>query len=81
MGQVSFEEGRREIVSLLEAGKEEFDKGNPLAALSIIFEAQCVLSEILQSEMERAEGTALIAAAAVRSPEIRLADIGADLLH
>jgi hypothetical protein len=79
MGQVSFEDGRKEVVSLLQAGKEEFDKGNPLAGLSIIFEAQCVLSELFQREMEKAEGKALIAAAAGRCTELWPA--GSDLLH
>jgi hypothetical protein len=81
MGYFSFEERRQEIVSLLEAGKEEFDKGNPLAALSIIFEAQCVLSEMLQSEMEKAEGSAAAVAASECCSGLCPTNIGSDLLH
>jgi len=55
MARLSFEEGRKEIVSLLQAGKEEFDGGNRFAALSILLEALCALSELFQSEMEKTE--------------------------
>ena len=68
MTRFSFEEGRKEITLLLEAGKEEFDKGNPLAALSSLFEAQCVLGEIFQGEIEKIEGSAST-------------DIGSKVLH
>jgi hypothetical protein len=61
MTRLSFEEGRKEINLLLEAGKEEFDSGNSLAALSILFEAQFLLSELLQSELERVEVSGPIA--------------------
>jgi hypothetical protein len=81
MEYFSFEERRKEIVSLLEAGKEEFDKGNPLAALSIIFEAQCVLSETFQREMEKAEGSAATVAASECCSDVCPTNIGSDLLH
>jgi hypothetical protein len=55
MSRLSFDEGREEVVSLLQAGKEEFDSGNRFVALSILLEAQCALSEMLQSEIESAE--------------------------
>ena len=58
MARISLEEGREEIALLLKAGENEFDNGNPLVALSILFETQCLLSEILQSEMEKVEGSA-----------------------
>lgn len=58
MARFSLEEGRKEIALLLEVGKEELDNDNPLGALSILFEAQCVLSEIVQAEMEKVEGSA-----------------------
>jgi hypothetical protein len=53
MARLSFEEGRKEIVSLLQAGKEEFESGNQFLALAILLEAQCALSEIFQNEMEK----------------------------
>jgi hypothetical protein len=81
MGYFSFEDGHKEIVSLLEAGKEEFDKGNPLGALSIIFEAQCVLSEMLQTEMEKAEESAAIVAASECRADLCPTNRGSDLLH
>jgi hypothetical protein len=62
MARILVEEGCKEIALLLEAGKEEFDNGNPLVALSILIEAQCTLSEIIQSEMKKVDGSALIAA-------------------
>ena len=62
MARFSFEEGRKEIALLLEASEKEFDNGSPLVALSILFEAQGALSEILQSEMEKAEGSGSTAA-------------------
>jgi hypothetical protein len=46
----------REIVSLLETGSEEFKKGNASAGLSILFEAQCLLSEIVQRQAEMMQG-------------------------
>ena len=55
MARLSFEEGRKEIVSLLQAGKEEFDNGNRLHALLILFEAHCALGEMFQSQMEEVE--------------------------
>lgn len=55
MRRSSFEDARREIVSLLQAGQEEFDNGNRVAGLSILLEAQIVFSEVFQSEMEKAE--------------------------
>jgi hypothetical protein len=55
MARLSFKEGRQQIVSLLEAGEEEFDKGNRFAALTVLLEAQSVLSEIFQSEIEKIE--------------------------
>jgi len=48
----------REIVSLLETGGEEFRKGNPSAGMSILFEAQCLLSEIVQRQAEMMQGSA-----------------------
>ena len=59
MARLSFKEGRQEIVSLLEVGEEEFEKGNKFAALTVLLEAQCALSEIFQSEIERIEGGSL----------------------
>jgi hypothetical protein len=55
MVRLSFDEGREEIVSLLQAGMEEFDSGNRFAALLILLEAQCALSEMFQNEIENAE--------------------------
>ncbi len=46
----------REVVSLLETGSEEFDKGNASASLSILFEAQCLLGEIVQRQAEMMQG-------------------------
>ena len=48
----------REVVSLLETGSEEFKKGNASAGLSILFEAQCLLSEIVQRQAEMMQGSA-----------------------
>jgi hypothetical protein len=48
-----FEESHQEIVSLLQAGKEEFDRGNQCAGLSILLEAQCALTDAFQREMEK----------------------------
>ena len=79
-GAFVVEEGRKEIASLLEAGKEEFDNGNRLVALSILFEAQCVLGEMFQNEMER-EGAASIVAAPECCAEGCPVDISSDLLH
>jgi hypothetical protein len=53
MSRLSFEEGQKEIVSLLQAGKEEFDSGNRFGALSILFEAQCAIGELFQRELEQ----------------------------
>ena len=50
----------REIVSLLETGSEEFKKGNASAGLSILFEAQCLLSEIVQRQAEMMQGPASV---------------------
>ena len=62
MARMSFDEGRKEIASLLETGKEEFDNGNQLVALSLLLEAQCVLNEMFQNEMENAHGSAAVEA-------------------
>ena len=48
----------REIVSLLETGSEEFKKGNASTALSILFEAQCLLSEVVQRQVEVMQASA-----------------------
>jgi hypothetical protein len=48
----------REIVSLLETGSEEFEKGNASAGLSILFEAQGLLSEVVQRQAEMMQGPA-----------------------
>jgi hypothetical protein len=71
MARLSFEEGRKEIISLLQAGKEEFDGGNQFGALSILLEAQCALNEMLQNEMEKTGP----------DTEIPSADVGLRLLH
>ncbi len=42
----------REVMSLLETGSEELEKGNASAGLSILFEAQCFLGEIVQRQAE-----------------------------
>jgi len=42
----------REVMSLLETGSEELEKGNASVGLSILFEAQCLLSEIVQRQAE-----------------------------
>lgn len=55
MSRLSFREGRQEIVSLLEAGEEEFDRGNKFAALTVLLEAQGALSEMFQTEIEKIE--------------------------
>lgn len=52
MVRLSFDEGREEIVSLLQAGMEEFGSGNRFVALLILLEAQCTLSEMMQNEMK-----------------------------
>jgi hypothetical protein len=70
MKRMSFEEGRKEIASLLRAGKEEFDDGNRSLALSMLFEAQCALSEMFQSQAEEAERI-----------EFLSANVGLKLLH
>jgi len=81
MARISLEEGREEIALLLEAGENEFDNGNPLVALSILFETQCLLSEILQSEMEKVEGSASTVAASRRGAEVCTIDIRSKRLH
>jgi hypothetical protein len=48
----------REVVSLLETGSEELEKGNASAGLSILFEAQCLLNEIVQRQAEMMQGPA-----------------------
>jgi hypothetical protein len=52
--RLSFE-GHREIVSLLEASGQEFEKGNKFAALRVLLEAQSALSEMFQTEIEQIE--------------------------
>ncbi len=59
MSRLSFKEGRQEIVSLLEVGEEEFERGNKFAALRVLLEAQSALSEIFQSEIEKIECSSL----------------------
>jgi hypothetical protein len=59
MARLSFKEGRQEIVSLLEVGEEEFERGNKFAGLTVSLEAQGALSEIFQSEIERIESSNL----------------------
>ena len=54
MAYLSLEEGREEIALLLEYGTKEFDNGRPLVALSMLFEAQSALNEMLQNAMEEA---------------------------
>ncbi len=54
MAYLSLEEGREEIALLLEYGTKEFDNGDPLAALSMLFEAQFALNEMLQNAMAEA---------------------------
>ncbi|HXD14150.1 MAG TPA: hypothetical protein VNU65_08225 [Xanthobacteraceae bacterium] len=81
MARLSLEEGRKEVGLLLEVGEKEFDSGNPLGALSMLFEAQCALSEILQSEMEKAEGSGLTVGASRCCAEIRTIGITSKLLH
>ncbi len=49
-----FEQGREEVTSLLECGNEEFNNGDPLVALSMLFEAQFALNEMVQNAMEKA---------------------------
>jgi len=48
----------REIALLLETGSEEFKKGNSSRGLSILFEAQCLLSEVVQRQVEMMQGPA-----------------------
>jgi hypothetical protein len=60
--RMSFDDARREIASLLETGKEEFDNGNQLVALSLLLEARCVFNEMFQSEMENAHRSAAVEA-------------------
>jgi hypothetical protein len=55
MSRLSFEEGRLEVISLLEAGQEQFERGNKFAALTVLLEAQGALSEMFQSEIEKIE--------------------------
>ena len=54
MAHLSFEESREEITSLLEHGNKEFEHGRPIIALSMLFEAQFALNEMLQNAMEEA---------------------------
>jgi hypothetical protein len=81
MARFSLEEGREEIGLLLEAGEKEFDSGNPLVALSILFEAQCALSEILQSEMEKVEGSASTVGKPKSWADMCTINISSKLLH
>jgi hypothetical protein len=81
MARFSLEEGRKEIALLLEAGEKEFDNGNPLVALSILFEAQGALSEILQSEMEKVEGSASTVATSRCCADLCTINISSKLLH
>jgi hypothetical protein len=60
--RMSFDEARREIASLLKTGKEEFDSGNQLVAISLLLEAQGVFNEMLQNEMDKAHGLAAVEA-------------------
>jgi hypothetical protein len=69
-----FDEARREIASLLKTGKEEFDRGNQLVALSLLLEAKSVFNEMLQNQLEQAHGSA---AAEGYWPN----NIGSKLLH
>jgi hypothetical protein len=69
-----FDEARREIASLLKTGKDEFDRGNQLVALSLLLEAKSVFNEMLQSQLEKAHGSA---AAQADWPS----NIGSKLLH
>jgi len=50
----------REIALLLETGGEEFKKGNSSRGLSILFEAQSLLSEVVQRQAEMMQGPALL---------------------
>ena len=50
----------REIALLLETGNEESKKGNSLRGLSILFEAQCLLSEVVQRQAEMMPEPALL---------------------
>ena len=43
---------------MLETGNEEFKKGNTSAALSILFEAQWLLTEVMQRQIEMTQGPA-----------------------
>jgi len=81
MAHFSLEEGRKEIASLLQAGEQEFDNSNPLRGLSILFEAQCVLSEIIQSEMEKVEGSASTVAVCGCCAEVCTININSKLSH
>ena len=54
MASLCLEEGREEIALLLEYGTREFDNGRPLVALSMLFEAQFALNEMLQNAMVEA---------------------------
>jgi hypothetical protein len=81
MARFSLEEGRKEIGLLLEASEKEFDSGNPLVALSILFEAQSALSEILQSEMEKAEESASTVGKSESWADICTINISSKLLH
>jgi hypothetical protein len=51
---MSYEENQAEIASLLKTSQTELESGRPLAGLSLLFEAQFVLNELVQSAMENA---------------------------
>jgi hypothetical protein len=69
----------REIVSLLEIGSEEFQKGNTLAGISILFEAQGLLSEVVQRQAEMMQGP--VSAATFLGLRPRSKGPSSELLH
>jgi hypothetical protein len=52
MAHLSLEDGGEEITSLLKHGKDEFDNGHYLVALSMLFEAQFALNQMVQGAMQ-----------------------------
>jgi hypothetical protein len=60
MQGLTLEDIREEIVSLLNESAEELRNGYPQTAISILVEAQFLLSDAIQNEMNRAECTPLV---------------------
>ena len=71
MASVSFDEGREEIVALLERSKEEYRDRNELVAVSMLIEAQFLINELVQNGIERAEEECVRLIVRSRSLEVK----------